>query len=156
MVQSPICPHLRSSAMSIQRIEPGPRMSQAVAAGNLVYLSGQVGAPGQSVAEQTRTALSEVDRLLASAGTDKSQLLHAAAWLADISGFIDVKSVGQAWIEHANPPARAGGDSKLAAPAHKVEIIIAAARAWRATPGAAALGIAMPQLERGPAARLFP
>jgi len=114
--------------MSIQRIEPGPRMSQAVAAGNLVYLSGQVGAPGQSVAEQTRTALSEVDRLLASAGTDKSQILQATIWLADISDFNEMNSVWDAWIDPANPPARATGESKLATPNHKVEIIIVAAR----------------------------
>ena len=41
--------------MTIRRIEAGPRMSQAVVHGNTVYLAGQVGTPGKSVAEQTFT-----------------------------------------------------------------------------------------------------
>ncbi len=42
--------------MSIQRIQPGPRMSKAVVHGDTVYLAGQVAgeAAGKSVAEQTQ------------------------------------------------------------------------------------------------------
>ena len=47
--------------MSIKRIEPGKRMSGAVVHGNTVYLAGQVG-EGSSVAEQSKSALAEVDR----------------------------------------------------------------------------------------------
>ena len=50
--------------MTIRRIEAGPRMSQAVIHGNTVYLAGQVGAPGESVAEQTKDILATIDRLL--------------------------------------------------------------------------------------------
>ena len=39
--------------MAIERIESGPRMSQAVVHGDTVYLAGQVGAPGESVTAQT-------------------------------------------------------------------------------------------------------
>ena len=56
--------------MSIRRIEPGTRMSQAVVHGSIVYLAGQVGAPGESAAAQTRAVLAQVDRLLAAAGSD--------------------------------------------------------------------------------------
>ena len=45
--------------MTIRRIEAGPRMTQAVVHGNTVYLAGQVGAPGKSVAEQTRDILAD-------------------------------------------------------------------------------------------------
>jgi enamine deaminase RidA (YjgF/YER057c/UK114 family) len=57
--------------MTIKRIEPGKRMSGAVVHGNTVYLAGQVG-EGTSVTEQSKSALAEVDRLLAAAGSDKS------------------------------------------------------------------------------------
>jgi enamine deaminase RidA (YjgF/YER057c/UK114 family) len=114
-------------AMSIRRIEPGPRMSQAVVHGGIAYLAGQVGAPGASVAEQTREALAQIDRLLAEAGSDKSRVLTATIWLADIATFADMNSVWDAWVDPANPPARATGESKLAAPEYKVEIIVVAA-----------------------------
>lgn len=114
--------------MTIHRIEPGPRMSQAVVHGNTVYLAGQVGAPGKSVAEQTGEVLASIDRLLKEAGTDKSKLLQATIWLADMADFAEMNKVWDAWVDPANPPARATGESRLAAPEYKVEIIVVAAR----------------------------
>ena len=113
--------------MTIRRIEPGPRMSQAVVHGNTVYLAGQVGAPGASVAEQTRAVLAQIDRLLAEAGSDKSRVLAATIWLADIGDFAEMNSVWDTWVDSSSPPARATGESKLAAPEFKVEIIVVAA-----------------------------
>ena len=113
--------------MTIKRIEAGSRMSQAVIHGDTVYLAGQVGAPGESVAEQTRAVLAQIDRLLAEAGSDKSRILSATIWLADIAGFAEMNSVWDAWVDPANSPARATGESKLAAPEYVVEIIVTAA-----------------------------
>ena len=113
--------------MTIRRIEPGQRMSQAVVYANTVYLAGQVGAAGASVADQTRAVLAQIDRLLGEAGSDKSRLLSATIWLADIGDFAEMNSVWDTWIDPANPPARATGESKLAAPGYKVEIIVTAA-----------------------------
>ena len=113
--------------MTIRRIEPGQRMSQAVVHGDTVYLAGQVGAPGASVADQTRTVLAQIDRLLVEAGSDKSRMLSVTIWLADIADFAEMNSVWDSWIDPANPPARATGESKLAAPEYKVEIIVTAA-----------------------------
>ena len=45
----------------ITRIQPGARMSEAVVHGDTIYLSGQVGEPGDDVATQTRTALAEIE-----------------------------------------------------------------------------------------------
>jgi hypothetical protein len=61
--------------MSIKRIDVGARMSGAVVHGNTVYLAGQVG-EGESVTEQCKSALAEVDRLLAAAGSNKSKVLQ--------------------------------------------------------------------------------
>ena len=113
--------------MTVRRIEPGPRMSQAVAHAGTVYLAGQVGAPGQTVADQTRAVLAQIDRLLMEAGSDKSRILSATIWLADIADFAAMNSVWDGWIDPANPPARATGESRLAAPEFKVEIIVTAA-----------------------------
>ena len=113
--------------MTVRRIEPGKRMSQAVVHGNTVYLAGQVGAPDQSVADQTRAVLAQVERLLAEAGSDKSRILAATIWLADIADFAEMNAVWDAWIDPANPPSRATGESRLAAREYKVEIIVTAA-----------------------------
>jgi enamine deaminase RidA (YjgF/YER057c/UK114 family) len=113
--------------MSIRRIEPGRRMSAAVIHGNTVYLAGQVGNPGDDVTQQTQTVLAEIDRLLAEAGTDKSKLLSTTIWLADMKDFSAMNAVWDAWVDPANPPARATGESALAGPEYRVEIIVVAA-----------------------------
>ncbi len=111
----------------ITRIEPGPRMSQAVIHGGIAYLAGQVGAPGAGVAEQTRAVLAEVDRLLAAAGTSKARLLTAQIWLADMGTFAEMNSVWDAWVAPGNTPARATVQAILAHPDILVEIMVTAA-----------------------------
>ena len=62
----------------IKRIEPGPRMSQAVVHGDTVYTAGQVASDTSAdVYGQARQILTSIDRLLAAAGTDKTRLLSA-------------------------------------------------------------------------------
>jgi enamine deaminase RidA (YjgF/YER057c/UK114 family) len=116
--------------MSIQRFEVGPRMSQCVVRGDTVYTAGQVaqGARGASVGEQTRDILATIDKLLAQAGTDKSKLLTANIWLADIATFDEMNEVWDAWVAPGNPPARACVQSTLASPQYTVEIMVTAAR----------------------------
>ena len=114
--------------MTIRRIEAGPRMSQAVIHGNTVYLAGQVGAPGKSVAEQTTAVLDSVDRLLKEAGTDKSKILQAIIWLADMNDFAEMNKVWDAWVAKGNTPARATVEARLAGPEYLVEIMVVAAK----------------------------
>lgn len=114
-------------ATSIKRLHAGPRMSQAVIHGDTVYLAGQVGKPGGSVAEQTRDILKTIDELLAEAGTDKSKILQAIIWLADMKDFAEMNAVWDKWVDGPNAPARATGEAKLAGPEYLVEIIVTAA-----------------------------
>ena len=113
--------------MSIQRIGSGPRMSQAVIHGDTVYLAGQVGAPGESVTAQTKAVLASVEALLAQAGSDKSKILTATIWLADMADFAEMNAVWDVWIDGKDAPARATGEAKLATPDYKVEVIVTAA-----------------------------
>src|SRR6218665_2082028 len=99
--------------MTIKRIEPGARMSGAVVHGNTVYLAGQVG-EGVSVTEQSKSALAEVDRLLALAGSDKSKVLQTIIYLSDMSNFGEMKGVWEGWIDPPTPPARATREAALA------------------------------------------
>jgi enamine deaminase RidA (YjgF/YER057c/UK114 family) len=114
--------------MTITRIETGKRMSQAVVHNGIAYLAGQVGNPGDDVTAQTRKVLAEIDRLLAAAGTDKTKLITAQIWLADIAtGFAAMNAVWDEWVSPGNTPARYTGEAKLASPEYLVEIIVTAA-----------------------------
>jgi len=113
--------------MSITRIQPGPRMSKAVVHGGLVYTSGHVNATAPDVTGQTLHILEAIDALLRDAGSDKSHLISATIWLADIATFDQMNAVWEAWIDPANPPTRATVQSILANPAYKVEIAVVAA-----------------------------
>jgi enamine deaminase RidA (YjgF/YER057c/UK114 family) len=113
--------------MTITRHETGTRMSNAVVHNETVYLAGVVGNPGEDVAAQTRTVLAEIDRLLALAGSDKTRILRAQIWLADIATFAQMNAVWDAWVPAGHCPARATGESLLAGPEYLVEIIVTAA-----------------------------
>lgn len=113
--------------MTIQRLHSGPRMSQTVIHGGLVHLAGQIGAPGEDATAQTRAVLASIDTLLAEAGTDKSRLLTATIWLADMGDFSAMNAVWEEWLGGANAPTRATGEVRLATPDYKVEVIVTAA-----------------------------
>jgi len=113
----------------IKRIDVGPRMSQAVVCGNMVFLAGQVAqnAAGASVAEQTKDILARIDELLAEAGSDKTKLLSATIWITDMTTFNEMNGVWDAWVSPGNTPGRACVEAKLAAPQFTVEIAVVAA-----------------------------
>ncbi|WBL33920.1 RidA family protein [Sinirhodobacter sp. HNIBRBA609] len=113
----------------IKRIECGARMSEAVVYNGLIYLAGQVGAPGESVTAQTKAILASIDQLLAETGSDKTRILSAQIWLADIADFAEMNTVWDAWVPAGHCPARATGEARLATPDYRVEIIITAAQA---------------------------
>jgi enamine deaminase RidA (YjgF/YER057c/UK114 family) len=113
--------------MTIRRLQTSPRMSQIVIHRGTVYLAGQVAdEPVPSVKEQTRQILAKIDRLLAEAGTDKSRILSANVWLADIGRFAEMNEVWDAWVAPGAAPARATVEAKLARPANLVEIMVVA------------------------------
>ncbi|MGO4125495.1 RidA family protein [Inquilinus sp. YAF38] len=114
--------------MTIKRIGVGPRMSAAVIHGDRVFLAGQVAeTPTPDVTDQTRQILATIDGLLAEAGTDKTRLLTANIWLADIADFAAMNAAWDKWVSPGNTPARATVESKLAGPEYRVEIQVTAA-----------------------------
>lgn len=113
--------------MTIRRLHPGPRMSQAVIHGDIVYLAGQVAAEAvPTVGGQTIQILATIDALLAETGTDKSRLISANIWLADIGTFAEMNAVWDAWVSPGNTPARATVEAKLARADLLVEIMVTA------------------------------
>ncbi|HEY4201363.1 MAG TPA: RidA family protein [Devosiaceae bacterium] len=114
--------------MTITRINPGKRLSEAVRHNNTLYLAGQVADDANApIDQQTRETLAAIDKLLAEAGTSKSKLLSMQVILNNIADFAAMNAVYDAWIDPANPPTRACIEGRLANPAYKVEMIAVAA-----------------------------
>lgn len=114
--------------MTIERIESGPIMSQAVVHGDIVYLSGLVGSDLEAdVKGQTSQILARIDELLAQTGSDKTKILKANIWLTDIGTWAEMNEVWTAWVVEGSTPARATVEANLAHPKVKVEIMVEAA-----------------------------
>ena len=120
--------HGYACAMTIERYEVGPRMSQAVVHGGVAYLAGIVADElVPSVTAQTQQILAKIDRLLALAGSDKTKILKANIWLADIGGFTEMNAAWDVWVAKGHTPARATVEARLAGPEYLVEIMVEAA-----------------------------
>ena len=112
----------------IQRFETGPRMSEAVVHGGVAYLAGQVPEDGTlDIGGQTAQVLDAIDALLAQAGSDKTRILRAQIFLADVADFPGMNAVWDRWVPAGHTPARATVEARLARPEWKIEIVVTAA-----------------------------
>ena len=106
-----------------------PIISYALVHNDVVSLCGIPGDPVGDVKAQTRQVLERIDQLLQMAGTDKSKLLVAQVWLADMSDFDDHNAV---WNERlgrsAKSPVRACVGAPLWHAGVRVEIMVTAAK----------------------------
>jgi enamine deaminase RidA (YjgF/YER057c/UK114 family) len=104
-------------------------MSQIVTHNGTIYLAGQVGTAGDSVTDQTKTCLENIDKLLAEAGSDKTRILQTIIWMADMKDFSEMNAVWDKWVPEGHTPARAAGEARLATANYLVEFIVTAAKA---------------------------
>lgn len=112
----------------LKRIDPGPRLSEASVYSGLIYCSGMIPEDvSQDITGQTKQALAEIDSLLAKGGSDKTKILSAVIWLADIGDFAAMNKVWDAWVVSGLTPARATVQARLNDPAMKIEIMVVAA-----------------------------
>lgn len=113
---------------TIQRFDTGPRMSEMTLHNGTVYLAGQVCTDGtHDIRGQVRSVLAAIDALLARAGSDKSKILRAEIFLADMADFPAMNAVWEGWVAAGHTPARATVQARLAKPEWKVEIVVTAA-----------------------------
>ncbi len=110
----------------IERFDFDTRIHHAVKHNGLVYLTGQVGTPGQSAGAQMTEILGKIDRLLALAGSDKSKILNVILWLDDLRDFDEVNAVWDAWVIKEHAPARSTGQARMAKSGMLVEVIVTA------------------------------
>lgn len=112
----------------IQRFDTGPRMSEMTIHNGVAYLAGQVPEDtGADIVGQTEQVLQAIDDLLKLAATDKTHILRAEIFLADMADFAGMNEAWDKWIAEGATPARATVQAKLARANCKIEIVVTAA-----------------------------
>ena len=114
---------------SIKRHHPGASLSRLVEFGNLVFVAGTTADNrAASCKAQTEEVLKKIDKLLDEGGTNKSRILWANVWIADMAEKGEMDAGWQAWVDPNNKPARATVESGLGTPDTRVEIMMIAAK----------------------------
>lgn len=113
---------------SIKRVNVGKRLSDMAVCNGVAYLAGQVpDDTTQDITGQTAQVLATIDKLLAEAGTDKTRILMAQIFVANMKEFDGMNKAWDAWVADGNAPPRATIEARLANPDYKVEIVVTAA-----------------------------
>ena len=105
------------------------KLSDAVEYNGVIYLAGQVAEDlSAGMKGQTEDVLRQIDALLARCGSDKSRILSATVYIADMARKREMDEAWLAWVDQSNPPARATVQVALGSPDTLVEIMCVAAK----------------------------
>ena len=109
-----------------------PVFSQAVRAGGLIFVSGQ--APidpatgtisGETIQEQTRQSLTNVQTILTAAGSGLDKIVSATVILVEESDFAGMNEEWARWFP-TDPPARQGAKLPISSGGIKVSVAVIA------------------------------
>ena len=109
-----------------------PIFSQAVRAGGLIFVSGQ--APidpatgkisGETIQEQTRQSLTNVQTILEAAGSGLDKIVSATVILVEESDFAGMNEEWARWFP-TDPPARQGAKLPISSGGIKVSVAVIA------------------------------
>ena len=116
------------SSKIIQRFEVGARMSEMSVYNGIAHLAGQVADDANAdISGQTKQVLASIDALLERAGSNKTKILMAQIFLADVADFAAMNAVWDAWVAPGHTPPRATVQAAMARPEWRVEIVVTAA-----------------------------
>lgn len=115
--------------MTIKRHEPKGILSSVVEANGFVFVAGITPKTlTKDIKGQTQEVIDEIDRLLKVGGTDKSKIVSATIWVADIRHRDGMNEIWTAWNGGKDLPVRACIEAKLADPRMLVEIQVTAVK----------------------------
>lgn len=103
-----------------------PTRSRAVVHDGMVFTVAVTPDPAPpNIYTQTQNALRRIDESLKMSGTDKSRILQAIVYIADIKRKEEMNKAWDEWVDRNNTPMRAclGVDLE---PPHLVEIVVTA------------------------------
>jgi len=113
---------------NLTRVNVAKRLSDMAVYNGVAYLAGQVAEDAsQDITGQTAQILATIDKLLATAGTDKTRLLMVQIFVANMKEFDGMNTAWDAWVPAGNAPPRATIEARLASADYKVEIVVTAA-----------------------------
>jgi enamine deaminase RidA (YjgF/YER057c/UK114 family) len=105
-----------------------PTRSRAVVNDDLVLTVAVAPDPvTPSMYEQSMKALARIDESLKLCGSDKSKILSAIVYIADMTRKSEMNRAWDEWVDTMNPPMRACIGVELEPP-HIVEIVVTAAK----------------------------
>ena len=105
-----------------------PTRSRAVVHDDLVMTVAVAPDPvTSSMYEQSARALARIDESLALCGSDKSKILSAIVYIADMKLKGEMNRAWDEWVDSKNPPMRACLGVELEPP-HIVEIVVTAVK----------------------------
>lgn len=94
--------------MTLHRHLPGARLAEAVVCNGIAWLAGQVPENLDADAQaQTANVLAQIDTVLRDLGSDKSQVIDATIFLADLADYNAMNAAWDAWVIPGQTPARA-------------------------------------------------
>ena len=114
--------------MTLYRHQPGPRYAEAVVVNGLIFHTQVPANPDADARAQTANVLEQVEALLQELGSDKTRLVDATIFLADLADYDAMNEAWDAWVVAGHTPTRATVQAKLADPRWKVEIKLIASR----------------------------
>lgn len=117
------------SSNDIQRLDVGRRLAEAAVYNGIAFLAGQVAETNDQadVGTQTQECLDRIDAVLERLGSDKTRILSATIYLADMADYDTFNRYWDAWVPQGHTPARACVQARLAGDNFRVEICIVAA-----------------------------
>ncbi|ATZ11764.1 RidA family protein [Erwinia amylovora] len=113
--------------MTIERIDPEHRMSEAVIHNDTVYYTSVPDNLDEGAEAQTANALATIDKLLTRVGSDKSKILDATLFLVHKEDFAAMNRAWDAWVSPGHAPVRCTVQADLMDEKYRVEIKIIAA-----------------------------
>jgi len=119
--------YYQGETMSITRIKPEDRWSDAVIHNQTVYYTGVPENLDADAYQQTANTLAQIDTLLASLKSDKTRILDATIFLPNGEDFAAMNRAWDEWVVAGHAPVRCTVQAGLMNPQYKVEIKIIAA-----------------------------
>lgn len=90
----------------IQRIDSNEILSEVTIHNQVVYLAGQVPNNIDTDTKELAREVFNIDKLLAQANNDKSQMLSVQVFVKDLADFPVINGLWEAWLKGSPKPVR--------------------------------------------------
>ena len=119
--------YFQGETMTITRVKPEKRWSDAVIHNQTLYYTGVPENLDADAYQQTANTLAQIDTLLSSLKSDKSRILDATIFLPNGDDFAAMNRAWDEWVVAGHAPVRCTVQAGLMNPKYRVEIKIIAA-----------------------------